>query len=104
MVSLIFFAPAFVGFEISLFSTGNPHGLLPTVASLFPLTAPFSMVNRLVVGGVPLWQVLLSVGLMLLTIPVIVRAVARMFRTQVLLASQPFTMKRYVRVFLGRGA
>jgi hypothetical protein len=41
---------------------------------------------------------------MLLTIPVIVRAVARMFRTQVLLASQPFTMKRYVRVFLGRGA
>jgi ABC-2 type transport system permease protein len=104
MVSLFFYAPAFVGFEISLFSTGNPHGLLPTIASLFPLTAPFSMINRLAVGGVPLWQVLLSVGLMVITIPLIVQAVARMFRTQVLLSSQPFTIKRYLRVLVGRGA
>jgi ABC-2 type transport system permease protein len=101
-VSLMFYVPAFIGFEISLFSLQNPHGALSTAASLFPLTAPFSMMHRLVVGGVPLWQLLLSTGLMLVTIPLIVRGVSRMFRAQVLLSGQPFTVKRYFRVLLRR--
>jgi ABC-2 type transport system permease protein len=102
LVSLMFYVPAFIGFEISLFSLQNPHGVLATAASLFPLTAPFSMMHRLVGGGVPLWQLLLSTGLMLVTIPLIVRGVSRMFRAQVLLSGQPFTVKRYFRVLLRR--
>ncbi len=101
-VTLLFYVPAFIGFEISLFSLENAHGFLSTAASLFPLTAPFSMMHRLVVGGVPPWQLFLSVGLMLVTIPLIVHAVSRMFRGQVLLSGQPFTVQRYFRVLLGR--
>ncbi len=100
MASLMFYAPAIIGFEISLFSQDNPHGVLPTVTSLFPLTSPFSMMHRLVAGGVPLWQVLLSVGLLLITIPLVVRAVARMFRAQNLLSGQPYSARRYFRMLL----
>jgi ABC-2 type transport system permease protein len=101
-VSFMFYLPALVGFEIGLFTVENPHGPLATGASLFPLTAPFTMMNRLVIGGVPLWQPLLAAGLMAATIPLFVGAVARIFRAQNLLSGQPFTFKRYWRALLGR--
>jgi ABC-2 type transport system permease protein len=68
--------------------------------SLFPLTSPIVMMMRLTIGGVPLWQVLLAVGLLILTAVLVVRAVARMFRAQVLLSGQPFSAKRYARELL----
>ena len=103
MVSLIFYAPAFVGFEIGLFTVDNPHGALATASSLFPLTAPFTMMNRLAIGGVPPWQPVLAAALMLATIPFVVRAVAGMFHAQNLLSGQPFSIKRYYRALLGNG-
>jgi ABC-2 type transport system permease protein len=100
--SLLIALPAFIGFEIGLLTTDNPHGALALVGSFFPLTAPFVMVKRLVVGGMPWWQPVVAAGLMVLSIPLIVRAVARMFRAQNLLSGQPFSVKRYFRALLGR--
>ncbi len=102
MVSLMISAPALVGFEIGLLTTDNPHGALATGASLFPLTAPFIIIKRLVVGGVPLWQLLMASGLLVVTSFFIVRAVARMFHAQNLLSGQRFSVKRYFRALLGR--
>jgi ABC-type Na+ efflux pump permease subunit len=101
-VTLMFYVPAFIGFEISLFSLESPHAILPTVASLFPLTAPFSMMHRLTVGGVPSWQLALSIVLILASIPLILHGVARMFQAQILLSGQPFSTRRYFQVLLGR--
>jgi ABC-type Na+ efflux pump permease subunit len=103
-VTLTFYVPAFIGFEISLFSLESPHAILPTVASLFPLTAPFSMMHRLTVGGVPPWQLALSIALMLASIPLILHGVARMFQAQILLSGQPFSTRRYFQVLLGRAS
>ena len=72
------------------------------VAGLFPLTAPFVMVKRLVIAGLPGWQPPVSAGLLALSIPLVVRAVARMFHAQNLLSGQPFSVKRYLRALLGR--
>ena len=80
----------------------EPHGMLATVLSLVPLTAPITMMTRLAAGGVPLWQPLLAVGVMLVTAYFIVRAVAGMFRAQTLLSGQPFSAKRFLGAFLGR--
>jgi ABC-2 type transport system permease protein len=101
MVSLVIMAPALVGFYIGLMTSDAPHGALATGASLFPLTAPFVMIQRLVGGGVPFWQPVLAVVLMLLTLPLVMRAVARMFHAQNLLSGQPFSIKRYLRALLG---
>ncbi len=70
--------------------------------SIFPLSAPTAMIERIVNGPVPVWQPLLATGLMILTAIFIVRAVARMFRAQVLLSGQPFSVGRYFAVLFDR--
>ncbi len=79
-----------------------PHSALAVGLSLFPLTASGGILMRLGVGGVPLWQPVLAVVLMLVTAYLTIQAVARMFRAQVLLTGQPVTVKRYVAMLLGR--
>jgi len=80
----------------------DPHGAIATGLSLFPLTAPVSMIARLAVGGVPAWQPPLATGLALVTAYAIVRAVARMFQAQTLLSGQPFEVKRFYKALFGR--
>jgi ABC-2 type transport system permease protein len=80
----------------------QPHGALATALSLFPLTAPMTMMLRLSVGGVPWWQPPLAVGLLLITVYFILRAVAGVFRAQHLLSGQSFSVTRYLGALLGR--
>lgn len=80
----------------------EPNGALATGMSLFPLTAPVVMMTRLASGFVPLWQLLLSAGLLSLTVIGLVRTVANMFRAQVLLSGQPFNLRRLASVLFGR--
>lgn len=80
----------------------NPNGSLAVALSLFPLTAPVAMVTRLAVGGVPLWQPLLAAALIAVTAVLVMRAVATVFRAQMLLSGQPFSVKRYFTALLGR--
>ena len=80
----------------------KPNGGLATGLSLFPLTAPTTMMLRLAAGDVPLWQTLLSAALLAVTAFLIVRAVARMFRAQNLLSGQSINIKRYFLALFGR--
>ena len=80
----------------------EPHGALSTALSLFPLTAPMTMMLRLSVGGVPWWQPPLAVGLLLITVYFILRAVAGVFRAQYLLSGQTFSTRRYFSALLGK--
>ena len=95
--------PVVVAYLLSFVTlSGDPHGVVGTVISLFPLTAPVAMVPRLVVGGVPAWQPWVAAALTLVTVPLIVRGVARVFRAQVLLAGEPFSAKRFMAALVGR--
>ena len=78
----------------------DPNGALATGLSLFPLTAPVVMMTRLAAGRVPLWQLFLSAGLLVITVVLLVRAVAGMFRAQVLLSGQPLSLRRLVDALL----
>jgi ABC-2 type transport system permease protein len=81
---------------------GDPHGTVSTIMSIFPLTAPVVMIMRLTIGGVPAWQLLLTVVLMGITAVFILRAVVQMFRAQTLLSGQPFSVRRYFQALTGR--
>ena len=98
--SLVAASPLLIGYMIGLIMVQEPHSILITSLSLFPLTAPVVMMMRLVGGGVPLWQSLLSLGLMVLTSYLIFRAVAAMFHAQHLLSGQPFNARRFIKVLL----
>lgn len=70
--------------------------------SIFPLTSPVVMIMRLTDGNVPLWQLLLSIGLLFVTAYFALQMVAAMFHAQNLLSGQPFSARRYLRALAGR--
>jgi len=80
----------------------QPNGAMAIFFSLFPLTSPVSMMTRMAATSVPLWQMVLSAGLLALTAVFIIRAVANMFRAQTLLSGQPFSVKRFISALAGR--
>jgi len=81
----------------------RPDAVISVALSLFPLTAPIAMMIRLAVGAVPAWQTLLAAGLMVVTAVLVLRAVSRVFRAQMLLSGQEFTFKGYLAALVGRG-
>jgi ABC-2 type transport system permease protein len=80
----------------------DPNGAMAVGLSLFPLTAPVTMMTRLSAGEVPLWQVLLAVVILAATAIFIVRGVARLFRAQTLLTGQKFQFRRLFAALAGR--
>ena len=75
----------------------NPNGGLALTLSLLPFTAPAAMVTRLAVAEVPLWQLLVSLGGLLLLAYVFVLLAARFFRPQNLLAyTTEFKLSRFL--------
>ena len=80
----------------------NPNATLPVILSLIPFTAPNTMMTRMAVSPVPLWQLLLAVGLMLLAIWILIRAVAGMFRAQLLVTGKKFSLRLYLKALLGQ--
>ena len=98
---LLIIWPMLISFVYSPMLPIDPHGALATGLSLFPLTAPFTMLARLVIGGVPWWQPWLAAALMAITAAFILRMVARMFRAQTLLVGQPLSARRYFRALFG---
>jgi len=66
----------------------NPNGVLPRVLSYFPLTSPTMMLIRLPMTNVPTIDIVVSIGLLLVTIPVMIWIGARLFRLGLLMYSQ----------------
>jgi ABC-2 type transport system permease protein len=93
MIVPIFFISAVVA---------SPNGGIATFLSLFPLTAPVGMMTRLSAGTVPLWQIMVSVGLLIFTAVLIVRAVSGLFRAQTLLSGKEFSLGLFFRSLAGR--
>ncbi|MEM9078141.1 MAG: ABC transporter permease [Bacteroidota bacterium] len=84
----------YVGF-FSVFS--NPHGPIAVGFSLFPLTSPIVMLMRLPggigEGGVPLWQLLLSITLLIGAFLGIVWLASKIYRVGILMYGKRPTYK-----------
>jgi len=75
----------------------KPNGLLSTVLSLIPLTAPNTIMTRMAVSPVPLWQLLVAIGLLIASILLLLRGVAGMFRAQTLLTGSKFSLGLFIK-------
>jgi ABC-2 type transport system permease protein len=80
----------------------TPDNAFSVALSIIPFTAPVSMITRLTAGSVPLWQLALSLGLMMITAVLVIRAVAGLFRAQTLLTGQNFNLLLFVKALMGR--
>jgi len=73
------------GFYISIFSISTPDSMLVKITSFIPLFSPFVMPLRLGLADPPVWEVLASIGILLVTIYFAVWVSAKIYRTGVLM-------------------
>jgi len=79
----------------------QPNAPLPVILSLIPFTAPNTIMTRMAVTSVPVWQLLLAMALLVITIFFLIRAVANMFRAQLLLTGKKFDLGLYLKALTG---
>lgn len=77
--------PAIVPFFFLSLFVEEPNSTLPTVLSLFPLTAPLAMIMRVAVADVPAWQILISLAGMGVLIVGVLWLAGKLFGVQSLL-------------------
>ncbi len=90
----VMLAPLIVPLIASSVFVEAPNGPLATFLSLFPLTAPVSMVTRLAVAEVPLWQPLVGLVLLAASAYLVIVLAGRLFRADTLLSSSGLSWRR----------
>ncbi|MXW13593.1 MAG: ABC transporter permease [Rhodothermaceae bacterium] len=74
----------------------DPDGSLAVGLSLFPLTSQVPMIVRIAIGGVPLWQILLSYGLLLGSFLASIWVSARIYRASLLMYGKKPSLKTVI--------
>jgi ABC-2 type transport system permease protein len=74
----------FVAYILAFVATESPDGAAALIGSLFPATAPMVMIVRIAHGGVPWWQVVLSMALTAAAVYGLVQAAGRIYAGGVL--------------------
>jgi len=80
--------------------TNNPGGIIAVGLSYFPYSAPVAMLLRITVSHVPVWQLSLSLGLLLAAIWVTLWAMSRLFHAQTLLSGESLSLGRFWEAFV----
>ena len=77
--------PMFVVLVSYPFILGAPNSTYAVTLSLFPFTAPLAMILRIASQTPPLWQIALSVAIMAVTIWLVLKLAARIYRVGILM-------------------
>jgi len=93
--------PAIAGYFPAVLALSGGAGPLIRFASYVPLWSPFVMLARLSTGNVEPWEVALSLGLLVLTVPLVTLLAIRVYRAGVLLYGQPPTAGTFMRALRG---
>lgn len=75
----------------------NPNGVIPVTLSFFPLSAPLAMLMRMAATEVPLWQIGLSLALLLASDALVLWGAARLFRAGMLRYGKRLSMRDLLR-------
>lgn len=78
--------PVMIPFYFMPIFQSDPNGLIATVFSIIPVTAPVSIMARTVIVGVPAWQIGLSIALLVILAIASMWMAGRIFRVQTLLS------------------
>lgn len=91
--------PIFLSFIFLSKSVNNPNCTEAVIASMIPFTSPVVMMSRVVFGipeGVPLWQLLVSMAIMLLTMVFFIFLASRIYKTGILLYGKKVSWKEMI--------
>ncbi len=85
--------PLILGLFIMMHTFQYPDSSLSVWASIIPFTSPMVMLARLPFGGVPQWQLLVSLLLLFLTFLAVVHFSAKIYRVGILMYGKKVTWK-----------
>lgn len=83
--TVIVVLPAILPLYLAFLFIANPDHVLYTFFSLFPLTAPIAVIMKASIGMLPVWQLAVSIIIMIVSIVVTVWLASRVFRTFLLM-------------------
>ncbi len=84
-LSAIFTMFVVIPFLLAPFIMGNPNHAISQVLTLFPFTAPITVMIRLAFADIPAWQLVLSISLLIASIIGALLLAAKVFRTFLLM-------------------
>ena len=93
--------PAIMGYFPAVLALSGGSSAFIKLASYVPLWSPFVMMARLSIGRVEPWELVLSIGLLVITVPLMTILAIRVYRAGVLLYGQPPTIGLFVRTLRG---
>lgn len=76
---------ACVPFMLPTVFLSNPNGVIARVLSMIPLFSPVAMMARLGIDDVPVWEILLSLAILLASIYLAIKVAAKLFRVGTLM-------------------
>ena len=101
IIALPLSIPAIMGYLPAVLALSGGTSAFIRFASYVPLWSPFVMLSRLAVGTVEPWELVLSLGLLIITVPLVTLLAIRVYRAGVLLYGQPPTVRLFVRAIRG---
>ncbi len=101
IVALPLSIPAIAGYLPAVLALSGGASSFIRLASYVPIWSPFVMLARLSVGSVEAWELALSIGLLLVTVPLVTWLAIRVYRAGVLLYGQPPTLRTFLRAVRG---
>jgi ABC-2 type transport system permease protein len=96
-LSMIYVMLSFVPLWFATLLFMFPNGAFSVLLTLFPITAPIQNMLRLGVTDIPLWQILLSIGLLLLSIALGLYFSIKIFRIYMLMHGKRPGLKTLMR-------
>jgi ABC-2 type transport system permease protein len=84
-LSFFFIMPAAIPLMLIYFLVENTDHALTTFLTLFPVTAPVTAIIRLAVSDIPVWQIALSMFLMIVCVILVFLLGTKIFRTYLLM-------------------
>ncbi len=84
-LSMVFILPAVIPFWLVAFIMENPNNMIAQILTIFPFTAPITVMLRMGLTDIPIWQLAASMILMVATILGLLVLAAKIFRTFLLM-------------------
>jgi ABC-2 type transport system permease protein len=94
--------PIILGFIIATNAAQDPNSTMAVVGSIFPLTSPIVMMSRIAYNP-PMWQVILSLGLLILSFLGMIWVAGKIYRTGILMYGKKVTLKEAWRWLFQKG-
>lgn len=90
---------AVIGFYLSYFTMMNPASELNKVAAMVPISSPFCMPFRVMMGLASLGDILLSIAILLITILVVAKVSIKIYSSAILNYGTKLNIKEMLRIY-----